>query len=152
MKAEGFILLCGCLILGLAGCSCKKSDRQQKILPVEAVDNTVGLNDTLGISLHPESPVYSVRQKQIVFVLSNQSGMDIITVWIIVIRMKMKRVYGGRFRNALSFLRWNMCFSMEINSISMLICIGTYRADIVSFLMSGDTTGIIRSVYRKVKW
>lgn len=49
-----------------------------------------------------------------------------------------------------------MCFSMEINSISMLICIGTYRVDIVSFLMSGDTTGIIlswpSSVYRKVKW
>ena len=59
MKAECFILLCGCLILGLAGCSCKKSDRQQEILPVGAVDNTVGLNDTLGISLHPEYPVYS---------------------------------------------------------------------------------------------
>lgn len=77
MKAECFILLCGCLILGLAGCSCKKSDRQQEILPVGAVDNTVGLNDTLGISLHPEYPVYSTRQKQIIFVLSNQSGMNI---------------------------------------------------------------------------
>ena len=81
MKAECFILLCGCLILGLAGCSCKKSDRQQEILPVGAVDNTVGLNDTLGISLHPEYPVYSTRQKQIICVLSNQSGMNISYGW-----------------------------------------------------------------------
>ena len=47
------------------------------MLPVESVDNTVGVNDTLGISLHPEYPVYSTRQKQIIFVLSNQSGIDI---------------------------------------------------------------------------
>ena len=78
MKAEWlFILLYGCLVLISVGCSCKKSDRQQEMLPVESVDNTVGVNDTLGISLHPEYPVYSTRQKQIVFVLSNQSGMDI---------------------------------------------------------------------------
>lgn len=77
MKVEWFILLCGCLILSLGGCSCKMSDRQKKMLPVGAVDNTVGINDTLGISLHPESSVYSIRQKQIVFVLSNQSGMDV---------------------------------------------------------------------------
>ena len=77
MKAEWlFILLYGCLVLISVG-SCKKSDRQQEMLPVESVDNTVGVNDTLGISLHPEYPVYSTRQKQIVFVLSNQSGMDI---------------------------------------------------------------------------
>lgn len=78
MKAEWlFILLYGCLVLISVGCSCKKSDRQQEMLPVESVDNTVKVNDTLGISLHPEYPVYSTRQKQIVFVLSNQSGMDI---------------------------------------------------------------------------
>lgn len=103
MKAEGFILLCGCLILGLAGCSCKKSDRQQKILPVEAVDNTVGLNDTLGISLHPESPVYSVRQKQIVFVLSNQSGMDISYGLDYRYTYEDETGIWRRFRNALSF-------------------------------------------------
>ena len=66
MKAEWlFILLYGCLVLISVGCSCKKSDRQQEMLPVESVDNTVGVNDTLGISLHPEYPVYSTRQKQI---------------------------------------------------------------------------------------
>lgn len=156
MKAEGFILLCGCLILGLAGCSCKKSDRQQKILPVEAVDNTVGLNDTLGISLHPESPVYSVRQKQIVFVLSNQSGMDIsygldyrytyedeTGIW----REISKRPVVFEVEYVLQHGDKQYLYADLYRNLP-----GRYRF----FLMSGDTTGIIlswpSSVYRKVKW
>ena len=70
--------------------------------------------------------------------------------------MKMRRVYGGRFRNDLSFLRWNMYFCMGVNSISMQICIGTYQADIVSFSMFGDTTEVIlswlSSVYGTLMW
>lgn len=125
------------------------------MLPVESVDNTVGVNDTLGISLHPEYPVYSTRQKQIIFVLSNQSGIDI--------------SYGLDYRYTYEYeagiwreiskrpvVWWNTYFCMGVNSISMQICIGTYQANIVSFSMSGDTTEVIlswlSSVYGTLMW
>lgn len=37
----------------------------------------IGINDTLGLSLHPEFSVYSTKQKQINFVLSNHSDANI---------------------------------------------------------------------------
>lgn len=41
------------------------------------INNVVGINDTPGFSLHPEFPVYSTKQKQVTFVLHNNSGTDI---------------------------------------------------------------------------
>ena len=35
------------------------------------------VNDTLGLSLHPEFPIYSTKQKQVTFILHNNSGTDI---------------------------------------------------------------------------
>lgn len=31
---------------------------------VDTINNSIGINDTLGLSLHPEYPVYSIREKQ----------------------------------------------------------------------------------------
>lgn len=45
--------------------------------PQAPINNAVGINDTLGLSLHPEFPVYSTKQKQVTFVLHNNSGTDI---------------------------------------------------------------------------
>ena len=44
---------------------------------VDTINNSIGINDTLGLSLHPEYPVYSTRQKQVTFVLHNNSGTEI---------------------------------------------------------------------------
>ena len=44
---------------------------------VDTIIYSIGINDTLGLSLHPEYPVYSTRQKQVTFVLHNNSGTDI---------------------------------------------------------------------------
>ena len=55
--------------------SCKNKPKQET--PQNPVNNTVGINDTLGLSLHSEYPVYSTKQKQITFVLHNNSGTDI---------------------------------------------------------------------------
>lgn len=70
MKAIGIIILCTLII----GCT---SRPKQKEVPLPAENNTVGINDTLGLSLHPEYPVYSVQQKNITFVLAND-GADFI--------------------------------------------------------------------------
>jgi TonB family protein len=44
---------------------------------VDTINSSIGINDTLGLSLYPEYPVYSTRQKQVTFVLHNNSGTDI---------------------------------------------------------------------------
>ena len=43
----------------------------------DSINNRIGINDTLGLSLHPECPVHSTKEKQITFVLNNNSGADI---------------------------------------------------------------------------
>mgnify|MGYP002233949735 CR=1 FL=1 len=58
----------------VVGCTNKP---KQKEAPQAPINNTVGINDTLGLSLHPEFPVYSTKQKQVTFVLHNNSGTDI---------------------------------------------------------------------------
>ena len=58
----------------VVGCTNKP---KQKEAPQAPINNTVGINDTLGLSLHPEFPVYSTKQKQVTFVLHNNSGIDI---------------------------------------------------------------------------
>lgn len=58
----------------VVGCTNKP---KQKEAPQDPINNTVGINDTLGLSLHPEFPVYSTKQKQVTFVLHNNSGTDI---------------------------------------------------------------------------
>ena len=122
------------------------------MLPVESVDNTVGVNDTLGISLHPEYPVYSTRQKQIIFVLSNQSGIDI----SYGLDYRYTYEYEAGIWREISKRPVVTYFCMGVNSISMQICIGTYQANIVSFSMSGDTTEVIlswlSSVYGTLMW
>jgi len=70
MKAINLCLLCLLLI------GCANKSKQEKA-PQAPINNTVGINDTLGISLHPEYTVYSTKQKQITFVLHNNSGTDI---------------------------------------------------------------------------
>ena len=56
--------------------SCTNKPKQEEA-PQAPINDTVGLNDTLGLSLHPEFPVYSTKQKQVTFVLHNNSGTDI---------------------------------------------------------------------------
>lgn len=58
----------------IIGCTSKP---KQEETPQTPINNAVGINDTLGLSLHPESPVYSTKQKQVTFVLHNNSGTDI---------------------------------------------------------------------------
>lgn len=70
MRTVLLFLLC-CVMVGCSGKS-----KQEKVSQ-DAVNNTVGINDTLGISLHPECPVYSTKQKRITFILSNNSDADI---------------------------------------------------------------------------
>ncbi len=41
------------------------------------VDNSIGLNDTLGVYLYPEYPVYSTTTAGVEFVLYNRSGTEI---------------------------------------------------------------------------
>lgn len=55
---------------------CTNTSKQKEVLQAP-VNNAIGINDTLGLSLHPEYPVYSTKQKQITFVLHNNSGTDI---------------------------------------------------------------------------
>ncbi len=55
---------------------CANKPKQEKV-PQTPINNTVGINDTLGLSLHPEFPIYSTKQKQVTFVLHNNSGTDI---------------------------------------------------------------------------
>lgn len=50
---------------------------KQEETPQAPINNVVGINDTPGLSLHPEFPVYSTKQKQVTFVLHNNSGTDI---------------------------------------------------------------------------
>lgn len=66
MKAISIIILCTLIF------ACTNSSKQRDV-PLPAENNTIGINDTLGISLHPEYPVYSTRQKNITFVLTNNS-------------------------------------------------------------------------------
>lgn len=70
MKAINLCLFCLLLI------GCANKSKQEKVLQT-LINNTVGINDTLGLSLHPEFPIYSTKQKQVTFVLHNNSGTDI---------------------------------------------------------------------------
>ena len=56
--------------------SCTNKSKQEKT-PQTPINNAVGINDTLGLSLYPEYPVYSTKQKQVTFILHNNSGTDI---------------------------------------------------------------------------
>lgn len=58
----------------VVGCTNKP---KQEEAPQAPINNTVGINDTLGLSLHPEFPVYSTKQKQVTFVLHNNSDTHI---------------------------------------------------------------------------
>ena len=67
MKAINLCLFCLLLI------GCANKPKQEKV-PQTLINNTVGINDTLGLSLHPEFPIYSTKQKQVTFILHNNSG------------------------------------------------------------------------------
>lgn len=56
--------------------SCTNKSKQEEA-PQAPINNAVGINDTLGLSLYPEYPVYSTKQKQVTFILHNNSGTDI---------------------------------------------------------------------------
>lgn len=58
----------------IIGCANKA---KQKESPQTSINNTIGINDTLGLSLHSEHPVYSTQQKQVTFILHNNSNTDI---------------------------------------------------------------------------
>lgn len=64
------LILCT-LIIG-----CTNKPKQEEI-PQAPINNAVGINDTLGLFLHSEYPVYSTKLKQVTFVLHNNSGTDI---------------------------------------------------------------------------
>lgn len=70
MKTMILCLFCFFII----GCTNKPKQEETLQAPI---NNVVGINDTLGLSLHPEFPVYSTKQKQVTFVLHNNSGTDI---------------------------------------------------------------------------
>lgn len=63
-------------ILFIVGCSCRNTQKEKEVSQ-SPVNNMIGINDTLGLSLHPEFSVYSIKQKQINFVLSNHSDTNI---------------------------------------------------------------------------
>ena len=73
----------GCALLLvwlLAGCGSKSSGQAGGDAPVlveDSIDNRVGMNDTLGLSLHPERPVCSTHEKQLMFVLSNHGDTSV---------------------------------------------------------------------------
>ena len=50
---------------------------KQKKSPPTSINNTIGVNDTFGLSLHSEHPIYSTKQKQVTFILHNNSNADI---------------------------------------------------------------------------
>ena len=60
MKAINLCLFCLLLI------GCANKPKQEKV-PQTLINNTVGINDTLGLSLHPEFPIYSTKQKQVFY-------------------------------------------------------------------------------------
>lgn len=62
--------------LFIVGCT-NRNTQKEKEASQSPINNMVGINDTLGISLHPEFSVYSTKQKQINFVLSNHSDANI---------------------------------------------------------------------------
>ena len=66
-----FVTILFCVLM--VGCTSKPGQNPA----VDSINNSVGINDTLGLSLHPEYPVYSTKKKQITFVLDNNSGADI---------------------------------------------------------------------------
>lgn len=66
-----FVIILLCVLM--VGCTSKPKHNPI----VDTINNSIGINDTLGLSLHPEYPVYSTRQKQVTFVLHNNSGTDI---------------------------------------------------------------------------
>lgn len=70
MKTTILCIFC----LFIIGCAYKP---KQEKTPQSPINNKVGINDTLGLSLHPEFSIYSTKQKQITFVLYNNSGTDI---------------------------------------------------------------------------
>lgn len=53
------------------------SKPKQAETPRAPEKNAVGINDTPGLSLHPEYPVYSTEPAQVTFVFHNDSGTDI---------------------------------------------------------------------------
>ena len=63
-------------ILFIVGCSSRNTQKEKEVSQ-PPVNNMIGINDTLGLSLHPEFSVYSTKQKQINFVLSNHSDANI---------------------------------------------------------------------------
>lgn len=66
-----FVTMLPCVLM--VGCTSKSGQNPA----VNSINNSVGINDTLGLSLHPEYPVYSTKKKQITFILDNNSGADI---------------------------------------------------------------------------
>ena len=68
MKAINLCLFCLLLI------GCANKPKQEKV-PQTLINNTVGINDTLGLSLHPEFPIYSTKQKQVTFILHNNTDI-----------------------------------------------------------------------------
>ena len=88
----------------IVGCTSKPSKEKNLQTPI---DNTVGVNDTLGISLRPEFPVYSTSQKRIIFKLRNNGDANI--------------GFGGYYHYTYKDLLYSMknsCF-FQIMSISM---------------------------------
>lgn len=71
-----FIAILSVLMVG-----CTSKPKHNPI--VDTINNSIGINDTLGLSLHPEYPVYSTRQKQVTFVLHNKYLQPIITQYFI---------------------------------------------------------------------
>lgn len=56
--------------------SCTNKTKQEETPPTP-VNNAVGINDTLGLFLYPEFPIYSTKQKQVTFIMHNNSGTHI---------------------------------------------------------------------------
>ena len=73
MKTVLLSLFC-CFIIG---CTSDPTKNKNGVTAAKTINNMVGINDTLGLSLHPENPVYSTKQKQVTFVLHNNSGINI---------------------------------------------------------------------------
>ena len=127
MKAINLCLFCLLLI------GCANKPKQEKV-PQTLINNTVGINDTLGLSLHPEFPIYSTKQKQVTFILHNNSGTDIGFGGYYSYTYEDEKEYGGMFLCSLLYLMKKLYFGKVINIITMQNYSGILPVVIVFFL------------------
>lgn len=115
-----FVTILFCVLM--VGCTSKPGQNPA----VDSINNSVGINDTLGLSLHPEYPVYSTKKKQITFVLDNNSGADIDLGGYYSYTYEDEKEYGGMCPCNLLYLLKKSCSNKAVHIIIMRNCSGIF--------------------------